>query len=174
MTRAIETATCAPATAVLALPFEASVDEALATLVAAAKSGVRAARLVRAQAPAAFALALQPPRAQRQAEPAPTERVIEIERVVEVERQRRKLPDRRKGYIQKASVGGHKIYLNTGEFEDGELGEIFLDMHKEGSRLPLADEQLRHRDLRSACNTACRWRSSWTPSCSPASSHRAR
>ncbi len=47
--------------------------------------------------------------------------------------QRRRLPDRRKGYIQKATVGGHKVYLHTGEFEDGELGEIFIDMHKEGA-----------------------------------------
>lgn len=46
---------------------------------------------------------------------------------------RAKLPHRRKGYIQKASVGGHKIYLHTGEFDDGKLGEIFLDMHKEGA-----------------------------------------
>jgi ribonucleoside-diphosphate reductase alpha chain len=46
---------------------------------------------------------------------------------------RRRLPDRRKGYIQKATVGGHKVYLHTGEFEDGELGEIFIDMHKEGA-----------------------------------------
>ncbi|KCZ57213.1 hypothetical protein HY29_00375 [Hyphomonas beringensis] len=46
---------------------------------------------------------------------------------------RTRLPDRRKGYIQKASVGGHKVYLHTGEFEDGSLGEIFLDMHKEGA-----------------------------------------
>src|SRR6185312_12776353 len=37
------------------------------------------------------------------------------------------------GYTQKASVGGHKVYLHTGEYEDGELGEIFLDMHKEGA-----------------------------------------
>jgi len=47
--------------------------------------------------------------------------------------QRRRLPDRRKGYIQKAVVGGHKVYLHTGEFDDGGLGEIFLDMHKEGA-----------------------------------------
>jgi len=47
--------------------------------------------------------------------------------------ERRRLPDRRKGYIQKAAVGGHKVYLHTGEFEDGSLGEIFLDMHKEGA-----------------------------------------
>ena len=62
--------------------------------------------------------------------PAP-ERIVE--RVVERERSRRKLPDRRKAYIQKASVGGHKVYLHTGEYEDGELGEIFIDMHKEGA-----------------------------------------
>ena len=46
---------------------------------------------------------------------------------------RTRLPDRRKGYIQKASVGGHKVYLHTGEFDDGALGEIFIDMHKEGA-----------------------------------------
>jgi ribonucleoside-diphosphate reductase alpha chain len=46
---------------------------------------------------------------------------------------RRRLPDRRAGYTQKAVVGGHKIYLRTGEYEDGSLGEIFLDMHKEGA-----------------------------------------
>ncbi|MBY9067148.1 hypothetical protein K1X12_09575 [Hyphomonas sp. WL0036] len=44
-----------------------------------------------------------------------------------------RLPDRRKGYIQKATVGGHKVYLHTGEFDDGSLGEIFIDMHKEGA-----------------------------------------
>jgi ribonucleoside-diphosphate reductase alpha chain len=43
------------------------------------------------------------------------------------------LPDRRKGYTQKAIVGGHKVYLRTGEYEDGKLGEIFIDMHKEGA-----------------------------------------
>ena len=46
---------------------------------------------------------------------------------------REKLPDRRTGYIQKAVVGGHKVYLHTGEYKDGRLGEIFLDMHKEGA-----------------------------------------
>ncbi|MCI4643972.1 MAG: TSCPD domain-containing protein [Hyphomonadaceae bacterium] len=46
---------------------------------------------------------------------------------------RTRLPDRRKGYIQKSSVGGHKVYLHTGEFADGSLGEIFIDMHKEGA-----------------------------------------
>ncbi|MCR4376489.1 MAG: vitamin B12-dependent ribonucleotide reductase [Rhodospirillales bacterium] len=56
-----------------------------------------------------------------------TERVIE--RMVE----REKLPGRRKGYTQKAIVGGHKVYLRTGEYDDGRLGEIFIDMHKEGA-----------------------------------------
>ncbi|HWK14565.1 MAG TPA: vitamin B12-dependent ribonucleotide reductase [Rhizobiaceae bacterium] len=61
-----------------------------------------------------------------------TEKIVEriIERVV---RDREKLPNRRKGYTQKAIVGGHKVYLRTGEFDDGRLGEIFIDMHKEGA-----------------------------------------
>ena len=46
---------------------------------------------------------------------------------------RRSLPSRRSGYTQKAIVGGHKLYLRTGEYEDGTVGEIFLDMHKEGA-----------------------------------------
>jgi ribonucleoside-diphosphate reductase alpha chain len=46
---------------------------------------------------------------------------------------RRRMPERRNGYTQKAIVGGHKIYLRTGEYADGTLGEIFLDMHKEGA-----------------------------------------
>jgi ribonucleoside-diphosphate reductase alpha chain len=57
-----------------------------------------------------------------------------VEREVERKRAvREKLPDRRTGYIQKAVVGGHKVYLHTGEYKDGRLGEIFLDMHKEGA-----------------------------------------
>jgi ribonucleoside-diphosphate reductase alpha chain len=61
-----------------------------------------------------------------------------VERVVErmvVLREREKMPDRRKGYTQKAVVGGHKVYLRTGEYDDGRLGEIFIDMHKEGAAL---------------------------------------
>jgi ribonucleotide reductase alpha subunit len=46
---------------------------------------------------------------------------------------RRRLPDRRAGYTQKSRIGNHKIYLRTGEYQDGQLGEIFLDMHKEGA-----------------------------------------
>jgi ribonucleoside-diphosphate reductase alpha chain len=64
------------------------------------------------------------------------ERVVEkiVERITVI-RDRERMPDRRKGYTQKAVVGGHKVYLRTGEYEDGRLGEIFIDMHKEGAAL---------------------------------------
>ena len=70
--------------------------------------------------------------------PARTAMVAEkiVERVVERiqrNRERERLPNRRKSYIQKAVVGGHKVYLHTGEYEDGRIGEIFIDMHKEGA-----------------------------------------
>ena len=55
-----------------------------------------------------------------------------VERIVH-SAEREKLPQRRKGYTQKATVGGHKVYLRTGEYEDGRLGEVFIDMHKEGA-----------------------------------------
>ena len=61
------------------------------------------------------------------------EKVIEKVVVKEVMRGRERLPQRRKGYTQKAVVGGHKVYLRTGEYQDGSLGEIFIDMHKEGA-----------------------------------------
>ena len=72
-----------------------------------------------AQAPAAQAVTV-------------TEKIVE--KIVErISRERDKMPDRRKGYTQKAVVGGHKVYLRTGEYDDGRLGEIFIDMHKEGA-----------------------------------------
>jgi hypothetical protein len=51
----------------------------------------------------------------------------------ERQRARRELPARRAGYTQKASVGGHKLFLRTGEYADGALGEIFIGLHKEGA-----------------------------------------
>lgn len=68
--------------------------------------------------------------------PEKTEVVAEkiVERIIEKQVQsRRRLPERRKGYTQKAIVGGHKVYLRTGEYDDGSVGEIFIDMHKEGA-----------------------------------------
>ena len=62
------------------------------------------------------------------------EKIIEKVIVKEViKSHREKMPERRKGYTQKAVVGGHKVYLRTGEYSDGSLGEIFIDMHKEGA-----------------------------------------
>src|SRR5258705_6523171 len=62
------------------------------------------------------------------------ERIVEkvVERITVV-RERERMPNRRKGYTQKAVVGGHKVYLRTGEYKDGRIGEIFIDMHKEGA-----------------------------------------
>ncbi len=67
--------------------------------------------------------------------PAAERAALIAERAVQamVRAGRRRLPGRRKGYIQKAVVGGHKVYLHTGEYGDGSLGEIFVDMHKEGA-----------------------------------------
>ncbi|MFL5195812.1 MAG: vitamin B12-dependent ribonucleotide reductase, partial [Microvirga sp.] len=90
------------------------------------------------------AIASDQPQAQRAAVVA--ERLLERVAALEEERtklerqlregeraKRERLPDRRTGYIQKATVGGHKVYLHTGEYKDGRLGEIFIDMHKEGA-----------------------------------------
>jgi ribonucleoside-diphosphate reductase alpha chain len=128
MLHALSPALAAPPVADVELAWNASIAEALEQL----RTTPVAARLRRAEPPAHLLLDLPtltepPPKAAR----APEERIVE--RVIERERTRRKLPDRRKGYIQKASVGGHKVYLHTGEYDDGELGEIFIDMHKEGA-----------------------------------------
>jgi len=119
-----------PAVCVLSLAFEATPADALAAQATAIDAGARALRIERASAPATFKLDL-PELEDSRPRVTETERIVE--RVIEREPSRRKLPDRRKGYIQKASVGGHKVYLHTGEFDDGELGEIFIDMHKEGA-----------------------------------------
>tara|TARA_R110002020_G_scaffold36894_50_gene111084 strand:+ start:385 stop:4110 length:3726 start_codon:yes stop_codon:yes gene_type:complete len=71
-------------------------------------------------------------------QPAQARAAVAAERIVEriVERavrDRDPMPNRRKGYTQKAIVGGHKVYLRTGEYDDGRIGEIFIDMHKEGA-----------------------------------------
>jgi ribonucleoside-diphosphate reductase alpha chain len=75
---------------------------------------------------------IEAPAAARAAEVS--ERIVE--RIIEkVSREQEKLPTRRKGYTQKAKIGGHTVFLRTGEYDDGRLGEIFLDMNKEGSTL---------------------------------------
>jgi len=57
---------------------------------------------------------------------------VSIQKFFKKNNDRSKMPDRRKGYIQKVSIGDHKIYLHTGEYDDGKVGEIFIDMNKEG------------------------------------------
>jgi ribonucleoside-diphosphate reductase alpha chain len=135
MIAAVEPFSGAPNQIGLPLSWTDTPADAARLQAAAARVGLRAVRLTRQAKPARVLLdlpAVDDAPARRPA-PAPlvTERVVE--KVVERDRTRRKLPDRRKGYIQKASVGGHKVYLHTGEYDDGELGEIFLDMHKEGA-----------------------------------------
>ncbi|MBU2365492.1 MAG: ribonucleotide reductase, partial [Alphaproteobacteria bacterium] len=120
----------APPVLDVTLPWDATLGD-VAALIAASPVAIRVRR-----ATGAATLALDiPPVAERPVRaPPPTEAQERIvERIVERERTRQKLPDRRKGYIQKASVGGHKVYLHTGEYDDGQLGEIFIDMHKEGA-----------------------------------------
>ncbi|MGB0645597.1 MAG: hypothetical protein ACPGQS_00405, partial [Bradymonadia bacterium] len=66
-------------------------------------------------------------------QPAAAAQQIAERVVVRYLARRRKLPARRRGYTQKAAVGGHKVYLRTGEYQDGTIGEVFIDMHKEGA-----------------------------------------
>ncbi len=81
-------------------------------------------------------------------EEKPVEPRVVAERVVErIIAERRKLPQRRKGYTQKAVVGGHKVYLRTGEYEDGFPGRDFHRHAQGGLRLPLVDGQFRHCHL---------------------------
>jgi ribonucleoside-diphosphate reductase alpha chain len=133
---ALEAACGLKAVLALPLPFDASIGDAALLLAEADSAGLRAFRIEKAIAPASFRLDLPteaPALATPTLSPPPPVQERIVERVVERDRTRRKLPDRRKGYIQKAAVGGHKVYLHTGEYDDGELGEIFIDMHKEGA-----------------------------------------
>jgi len=127
----IEPALAAPALLDRRLPWDAGIDA-----VGAALDCPISVRVRRADPPDLDLdlppLAEAPPAAAARPPPPPPEERI-IERIVERDRVRRKLPDRRKGYIQKSAVGGHKVYIHTGEYDDGELGEIFIDMHKEGA-----------------------------------------
>jgi ribonucleoside-diphosphate reductase alpha chain len=134
-TAGLEVFACSPAQTPLPLAWSAEPAHASRLQSAAARAGLRSVRIQRAKGGTGRRLSIpipspDEPAANRRLDP-PTERIIE--KIIERDRTRQKLPDRRKGYIQKASVGGHKVYLHTGEYDDGQLGEIFLDMHKEGA-----------------------------------------
>lgn len=131
----LEPYTAAPDTAAASLDWRTTPAQAVRLLGDAARGGRRAVRLLREPAPCGRLLDLPEADAPRERRREPEAKAVErvVEKVVERDRTRRKLPDRRKGYIQKAAVGGHKVYIHTGEYDDGELGEIFIDMHKEGA-----------------------------------------
>jgi ribonucleoside-diphosphate reductase alpha chain len=132
----LEPASAIPNLAPVMVDWRTTPAQAARLLADAARNGRRAIRMMRSAPPAGLLLDLtEPDPAPRARRWEPETRAVErvVEKVVERERTRRKLPDRRKGYIQKAAVGGHKVYIHTGEYEDGELGEIFIDMHKEGA-----------------------------------------
>ena len=139
--QAVEAFTDAPATAPFAIAWDQGVTEAVKLMSLAAGANLRAVSITRPEPPAGFVLDIpELEDAPKRPEPAPAPAAREamsgpriIEKVIERDRVRTKLPDRRKGYIQKAGVGGHKVYIHTGEYEDGSLGEIFIDMHKEGA-----------------------------------------
>ena len=137
MAEAVEAALDGSAELEIALPGSASMEEAGALAASAARRGL-SGLIIRREGEALYDLLntieFEGGDYGRRA-PMAEERVVErvVEKLVETPASRRKLPDRRKGYIQKATVGGHKVYLHTGEFDDGALGEIFIDMHKEGA-----------------------------------------
>ena len=138
MRQRLESFTSAPVSAPLTLEWSQSATSALRLMAQAAETGLRSIAIKRPAAPQSLHLDIPDYEEARRPEPvpettraAPAQRIVE--KIIERDRARQKLPDRRKGYIQKASVGGHKVYIHTGEYEDGSVGEIFIDMHKEGA-----------------------------------------
>ena len=128
------------------MPNDATIADALAAYELSWSLGIKANALYRdgskLSQPLAAALVEEDDEAAEVLESGtPQEKVAVIaEKLVEriivkemVRSHREKLPQRRKGYTQKALIGGHKVYLRTGEYDDGKLGEIFIDMHKEGA-----------------------------------------
>ncbi|HEX6114077.1 MAG TPA: vitamin B12-dependent ribonucleotide reductase, partial [Geminicoccaceae bacterium] len=118
------------------MPATATVEDCGNAYLEAWQLGLKAMALYRdtsklSQPLSAVLLADEPEEMEELAEIPAGERVLQVvERMVA---RRERLPNRRKGYTQKAVVGGHKVYLRTGEYADGRLGEIFIDMHKEGA-----------------------------------------
>src|SRR5690606_38918505 len=118
------------------MPATATVEDCSKAYLEAWQLGLKAMALYRdgsklSQPLSAVMLEDEPEEAAELAEAPAAERVVQVvERMVA---RRERLPNRRKGYTQKAVVGGHKVYLRTGEYADGRLGEIFIDMHKEGA-----------------------------------------
>jgi len=126
------------------MPNDASVDDCMEAYLMSWKLGTKANALYRDGSKLSQPLAsklvedVEDEEEEIISKPTPIEQTMAIAQQAAqqaVYGARNKVPDRRKGYIQKAIVGGHKVYLHTGEYEDGTLGEIFIDMHKEGAFL---------------------------------------
>ncbi len=127
------------------MPNEATVDEVKKAYLMSWQLGIKANALYRdgskLSQPLSAALADDLFAGLQASKPAEVDLVTPQPTVVEIAERvvyrylakRRRLPNRRGGYTQKAVVGGHKVFLRTGEYEDGTLGEIFVDMHKEGA-----------------------------------------
>ncbi|MBL9104535.1 MAG: vitamin B12-dependent ribonucleotide reductase [Myxococcales bacterium] len=122
------------------MPSDATVEEVAQVYMASWKYALKANALYRdgskLSQPLSAALAVELEDDAQQ--PLATSQPQIIEKVTEriVHRylaKRRRMPDRRAGYTQKATIGGHKVYIHTGEYSDGTLGEIFIGMHKEGA-----------------------------------------
>ncbi len=127
----------------LTLPHDATLGEISQLIRDGEAAGLRSIRLTRdgtdMTAPVTYDDLFETAGAPARPDEASIERVAQCAMVRSIESDdepaasRARLPDRRKGYTQKARVGGHNLYLRTGEYDDGQLGEIFLDMHKEGA-----------------------------------------
>ncbi|MGF1501384.1 MAG: vitamin B12-dependent ribonucleotide reductase [Paracoccaceae bacterium] len=125
------------------MPNGATIEDCKRAYLRSWAQGVKAIALYRdgskLSQPLAASLIDDPEEAVEASQPERAEmlaaKIIEkiVVREVDTRGSRSKLPDRRRGYTQKAIVGGHKVYLRTGEYADGQLGEIFIDMHKEGA-----------------------------------------
>lgn len=122
------------------MPSDASVREVESVYVASWKYALKANALYRdgskLSQPLSSALAVEAEDDMGDALATTQPQVIEkvTEKIVHrYLAKRRRMPDRRGGYTQKATIGGHKVYIHTGEYQDGSLGEIFIGMHKEGA-----------------------------------------
>ncbi len=124
------------------MPSDAPVEDVATLYMASWKNALKANALYRdgskLSQPLSAALELDAEDFEEDGEPLHAGHPKVIEKITEkvVHRylaRRRRMPDRRAGYTQKATIGGHKVYVHTGEYSDGTLGEVFIDMHKEGA-----------------------------------------
>ncbi|MFO0695428.1 MAG: vitamin B12-dependent ribonucleotide reductase [Polyangiales bacterium] len=124
------------------LPNDASVEDVQQIYMEGWKLGLKAVALYRDGCKASQPLNTADSKSEEKAEekpaaiaaaPAPVAAVAAAPATVGATPFRRRLPTRRRGFTQEARVSGHKIFLRTGEYEDGKIGEIFIDMHKEGA-----------------------------------------